>query len=259
MLKNFSKYSLLSFIPFLTLGAVAVLLFLTATIPPHYLFFTLIGWILIAGLGIEVGYHRMFSHGNFSTIPRWKENLILFLGALGGQGSSISWAAAHRQHHRHSDTVLDPHSPVAHSRWHSFFGWTNSITESNNTINFKYSADLIKKSNHVWFHKHQLTILWLVPIIIALYDWRLSLALVVLPSAISTFVNNAINVVCHSRFMGNYRNYETKDNSQNNLIIGPLSWGLAYHNNHHYASKDFLLSKKWWEFDPCKIFIPLLK
>lgn len=259
MLKSISKYSYFSFIPFTLLGVVTIALFSLQLIPAYYLLFTVVGWVLIAGLGVEVGMHRMFSHNHYPNISRWKENIILFLGCLGAQGSSISWAATHRQHHKYSDKEQDLHSPQIHSKWHAFFGWTHSITENNNSINFKYVANLLRKENHLWFHKHQLSILWGVPLLLCLYDWKLSLALVCLPAGISVFINNLINVVCHIKFIGNYRNYETNDCSQNNIFFGLFGWGLGYHNNHHKNPGSFLHKTKDWEIDPCAIFVPILK
>lgn len=79
MLKNISKYSWFSFLPFSILGLLTIILFLLKIIPIYYLFFTLINWILVAGLGVAVGYHRIFSHNTHPNLPMWKENIILFL------------------------------------------------------------------------------------------------------------------------------------------------------------------------------------
>lgn len=258
MFKSISKYTYFSFIPFTLLGVITLLLLITKIIPVYYLWFTLIGWTLIAGLGVEVGFHRIFTHNSVKHLSVWLENIILFLGCLGGQGSSITWVAVHRQHHKFSDKDEDLHSPITHTKWHSFFGWTKNITENNNPIKFKYVVDLLKKPNHVWFHKHQLSLLWIVPMLVALYDWKLSLALICLPIAITIIVGNSVNVICHGNFIGNYRNHNTPDKSYNNIGVALISWGLGYHNNHHYEQRLFFQKTKKWEIDPCIIFKPLL-
>ena len=261
MFKSISKYTYFSFIPIVIIGMLTAVLIAIGHVPTYYLWYTLLGWSLIAGLGIEVGYHRLFSHGHHVGISRTKENIILFFGALGGQGSSISWAAVHRQHHRHTDTNLDPHTPTK-GIWYAFFDWTRQITENNNSINFKKVPDLLRKSNHQWFHRNHLCVLWLSILLLALYDWKLSLALIVLPSALTTLVNNLINVVCHTKFYGNYRNHHTDDNSCNSPIFAYISWGLGWHNNHHSNPSRITFcndqTEKWWEFDPAKIFIFML-
>ena len=262
MFKNISKYSWFSFLPFITLGSITVGLYVTVVIPVYYLIFTLIGWALIAGLGVAVGYHRIFSHNTHPDLPIWKQNIILFLGTLSGEGSSISWVAIHRgYHHKYSDTGKDLHSPT-HGKFYSVFTWTTKITEAN-PVNMRYAANLLRKSNHMWFHNHQFKILWGVPLLVALFDWKLSLAMLCLPTAITLLQDNLTNLFGHYKALIGYRNFETSDMSQNNFILGYLGWGQGWHNNHHYDPKSFdfgtNVSGKWWEFDPCRLFLIFLK
>jgi len=259
MLNHIPKYVCFSFVPFVMASLVTVVLYCIGVIPTYYLIYTLIGWILIPGLGLAVGYHRMFSHQNYQNIPLWKENIILFLGTLSGQGSSITYSALHRgYHHPYSDTEKDIHSPI-HGKYNSFIGWATKLTESNPVIKLKFAGRLLSKSNHVWFHKHHLKIMYIVPLTVALFDWKLSLALLCLPAGIAMLQDNTVNVFCHIKTFMGYRNFETKDNSENNFILGYLGWGQGWHNNHHHDPKMFSFRVTWYEFDPCVIFIPLLK
>lgn len=262
MFKNISKYSWFSFVPFLAGAFMTIWLIVTGAIPTIFLLFTLVGWVLISGLGIAVGYHRIFSHNTHPNLPRWKENVILFLGSLGGQGSSITWVAIHRgYHHRWSDRERDLHSP-RHGLYHAFFGWTTDITEANPGFNLKYAGNLLRRTNHLWFHRHQLKILWIVPLILAILDWRVSLTLIVLPVGLSLLQDNLVNIFGHLQGGIGYRNFETADNSHNNIILGYMGWGQGWHNNHHWnpASYDFgnRISGRAWEWDPCRIFLPFL-
>jgi stearoyl-CoA desaturase (delta-9 desaturase) len=263
MFKNISKYTWFSFIPFMCLGAITIALIIMNIIPVQYLFATLLGWTLISGLGIAVGYHRIFSHKTHPNLPLWKENFILFLGSLGGQGSSITWTAIHRgYHHRFADTDRDIHSPK-HGIYHAFFGWANQITENNPGISLKYASDLLRKPNHIWFHQNHFKILWLAPIVVSLFDWKLSLCLLCLPTALSLLQDNTINIVGHLPLGIGYRNFDTHDNSHNNVVMGYLGWGQGWHNNHHHSPGSFdfgsSVSGRWWEWDPCRIWLPLLK
>ena len=38
-------------------------------------------------------------------------------------GTPVQWAGNHRYHHRHTDTELDPHSPVHQGFWYAHVGW----------------------------------------------------------------------------------------------------------------------------------------
>jgi stearoyl-CoA desaturase (delta-9 desaturase) len=75
--------------------------------------------------------------------------------------------------------------------------------------------------------------------------------------------DNLVNVLGHKKAFFGYRNFDTNDNSQNNIPLAYLTWGQGWHNNHHKspASYDFgkAVSGKWWEFDMCRLFLPFLK
>ena len=55
----------------------------------------------------------------------------------------------------------------------------------------------------------------------------------------------------------NYRNFETKDDSHNDLIGGYI-FG-EWHNNHHRFPSRYNERVKWWEFDLAAQFIKLIK
>jgi stearoyl-CoA desaturase (delta-9 desaturase) len=266
MFKNISKYVWFDFLPTMVFAIVAIYLLIMGVIPIYYLGFTLISWILFAGLGVAVGYHRVFSHNTHPNLPLWKENVMLFFGAMSGQGSSVTWTAIHiGNHHPHSDTDRDLHTPNK-SVFHAFIGWSLKLTEVNgpNLVNLKYAVRQLRKPNHIWFHKNYRIIYWSTPIVLALlFGWKIALMASLLPSALALLQDNTVNVLGHRKGFIGYRNYETKDNSQNNLILGYLAWGQGWHNNHHYDPKSFdfgtRISGKWYEFDPCKIFLPFLK
>lgn len=259
---NISKSFWLQFVPAMLFGLTSIILLLLGIIPVYYLFVTFIMWILVCGLGIAVGYHRVFSHKTHQ-LPVWKENIIMFLAVFAGQGGSIFWAAMHRgYHHPHSDTKKDLHSPLAYDKKTAFVGWYLKITEANNPINIKYAVDLLRKPNHVWFHKNHLKILWITPLAVAFVDWKLALTAFWLVTMIGSLQDNLVNVYGHVKGLVGYRNFETRDNSQNNPILGYFAWGQGWHNNHHYAPASFDfgsgVSGKWWEYDPCRIFKILL-
>jgi stearoyl-CoA desaturase (delta-9 desaturase) len=64
----------------------------------------------LTGLGITVGYHRLFTHRSFKT-TRWLRVLLAVFGSMAVEGPVIEWVSTHRKHHRFSDQAGDPHSP----------------------------------------------------------------------------------------------------------------------------------------------------
>lgn len=244
-------------LPAMVLGVISILSFMIGYTPIEYLWLSFVMWILISGLGIAVGYHRVFSHKTH-LLPAWKENIILFFAVFAAQGSSIFWTAVHRgTHHRFADTDKDIHSPNTKSFWESFLFWHYRLNKE--SLNLRFAVDLLKKPNHVWFHEYYIPLLWAIPILVAFYSIPLSLAMFGLPMFIGNLQDNFINVIGHKKYVIGYRNFNTNDNSHNNPVFGFLTWGQAWHNNHHYDPKKFDFGVKWWEYDPCRLFLWFLK
>src|SRR5690606_33167109 len=91
----------------------------------------LVGMYVLTGLGVTIGYHRLFTHKSFETGPVMTF-IIGALGSMSAEGPIITWVATHRKHHQHSDDEEDPHSPHAHGSglwgmirglWHAHMGW----------------------------------------------------------------------------------------------------------------------------------------
>ena len=65
---------------------------------------------VLTGLGITVGFHRLFTHRSFKT-GRAVRAVLAVLGSAAIEGPVISWVADHRKHHAFADIPGDPHSP----------------------------------------------------------------------------------------------------------------------------------------------------
>src|SRR3954452_19077231 len=64
----------------------------------------------LTGLGVTVGFHRLFTHRSFKAKPAVRA-VLAALGSAAIEGPVISWVADHRKHHAFSDKLGDPHSP----------------------------------------------------------------------------------------------------------------------------------------------------
>lgn len=201
---------------------------------------TLLGFFLLGCLGSVVTFHRLLSHRSWNS-PRWFEILGTVLGNLSIIGSSISWVALHRQHHRYADREGDPHTPkegFLKAQWGAIF----------EVPNLRYVPDLLKKPLHLFLHKHYFLIITFTVIILAAIDPILAASLYLAPVALVYTIGGAVNSFNHSDILG-YKNYETKDNSKNIWLLGLLMWGEGWHNNHHADPSQSCLRRKWWEFD----------
>ena len=112
---------LVTLIPFLFLFVAGWQMWNWALRPSDLIIFGVL--YVLTGLGVTVGFHRLFTHRSFKTGPVTRG----VLGALGSaaiEGPMISWVADHRKHHACSDREGDPHSP---HHGHEG-GWRGAIT-----------------------------------------------------------------------------------------------------------------------------------
>ena len=104
----------------------------------------------LTGLGITVGYHRLFTHRSFKA-GRGVRALLAVLGSMAVEGPVIDWVATHRKHHRFSDQPGDPHSPhldpapgwrgTLRGLGHAHIGWVFRGKDRANPA--RYAKDLL--------------------------------------------------------------------------------------------------------------------
>jgi stearoyl-CoA desaturase (delta-9 desaturase) len=196
-------------------------------------------YFLLATVGGTVTYHRLLSHKSFKA-PKWFEYLGSILGAIGGNGSGIAWAAIHREHHRFTDTEKDPHSPL----YKSFF--RVQFLSMCELPSIKYVPDLIRSKFHMWIHTNYWILNAVYAGLVMLVDPFAVVYAYLVPTLLVWHAGSAINTINH---VIGYRTTETKEFSTNNIFTGYLVSGEGWHNNHHSAPADPQFGKKWWEFD----------
>jgi stearoyl-CoA desaturase (delta-9 desaturase) len=199
------------------------------------------------GLGVTVGFHRLLTHRSFKTKP-WMRGLLAVLGTMAVEGPVISWVADHRKHHAYSDRFGDPHSPhVDHGGgWrgtlrglaHAHVGWLFDHTQRG--ARERFAPDLLADPVVAFVDKTFL--LWsLLGLAIpfglgTLIGGSVGAGLdgLLWGGAVRIFalhhVTYSINSLCH--FFGR-RRFATEDHSHNLGWLAPLSFGEAWHNNHH--------------------------
>jgi stearoyl-CoA desaturase (delta-9 desaturase) len=240
---------------FLT-GAITVIPILALGLVAWQLWHRLLGWsdlivfaimYAVTGLGVTVGFHRLFTHRSFKTGKAVRATLAI-LGSAAIEGPVISWVADHRKHHAFSDQPGDPHSPhVDHGvGWrgalrglaHAHVGWLFIHTQRGNRK--RYAPDLLR--DPVVSFVDRTFVLWAIGGMVAAFGlgwliggtltsgltgllWGGAVRLLVLHHA--TF---SINSLCH--FFGR-RRFATDDESRNLAWLSLVTFGEAWHNNHH--------------------------
>src|SRR5690606_23396808 len=105
-------------------------------------------------------YHRYFSHRTFNA-PRVVQFVFAVIGASCVQRGPLWWAAHHRNHHRHTDTPLDPHSPRQHGFLWSHVGWF--LTREGFRTDWARIPDLARFPELRWLDRYDT----LVPVLLA--------------------------------------------------------------------------------------------
>ncbi|HUF46382.1 MAG TPA: acyl-CoA desaturase [Vicinamibacterales bacterium] len=235
-------YDLSTMLPFLVLHA-SVLLVLVVPFEPSLILW-LVGSYYLRMFGVTAGYHRYFSHRAFKLNRFWQFSLA-FLAQTSGQKGALWWAAHHRDHHLHSDTRADLHSPVHEGFWWSHLGWI--LSDEYDSYNPSRIADFRK-----YWELRLLERFHLVPPVIygvAIYliggwpafVWGFLVATVVLYHG--TFL---INSLAH---IWGTRRFATPDESRNSFVLALVTLGEGWHNNHHHYMSSVRQGIRWWEVD----------
>lgn len=109
-----------------------------------------------------------------------------------------------------------------------------------------------------FLHRNYNRIYWVSILGALILDFRVGFTLLVLPSVISIHQENLIDLFCHLRSCG-YRNFDTKDNSVNVLLLGLFAFGQGWHNNHHQHPRRYDFGgERWFEIDVCRWIVRLI-
>jgi stearoyl-CoA desaturase (delta-9 desaturase) len=221
----------------------------------------LVGMYLATGLGITVGFHRLFAHRAFETYGS-VQFVLAALGSMAVQAPLLRWVAVHRLHHRHSDREDDPHSPhqegsglagLLRGVWHAHIGW---VFQPEVPCLAHYVKDLAQ--NRVVRRAQALMPVWiaaglLIPAVLGgllAGSWAGALFGLVWGGLVRIFlvhhVTWSVNSICH---LWGRRPYGTGDQSRNNLLFGILALGEGWHNNHHAFPSSARHGLRWWQLD----------
>ncbi|MCA1832312.1 MAG: acyl-CoA desaturase [Actinomycetota bacterium] len=215
------------------------------------------------GIGVTVGYHRLFTHRSFTAVPGLRV-LFAVAGSMSVEGSLIAWVATHRRHHAFADEFGDPHSPhlaraaglrgVLLGLWHAHMGWLFDSEKSNQQ---EWAPDLlaepvIKKIDERFLHLTIMT--FVLPALIGFvlrHSFGGMMSAFLWGSLVRVFllhhVTWSINSVCH--FYGKEA-FKARDESRNVWPMSAISFGESWHNNHHAFPWSARLGLRAWQVDP---------
>jgi stearoyl-CoA desaturase (delta-9 desaturase) len=209
---------------------------------------------LVRMFGITAGYHRYFSHRTYRTSRPFQFALAL-LGCSALQKGPLWWAAHHRDHHRHSDTPRDPHSPLQNTLWWAHLGWV--IDAGSREVDLRAVPDLARFRELRWLDDHHRVPGLALAAACYLVGGPAGLVWGFFVSTVLCYhATFAINSLGHR--VGS-RRYRTGDGSRNNLALALVTLGEGWHNNHHQCPGSANQGFFWWEVDVTFSVINLLE
>jgi fatty-acid desaturase len=224
------------------------------------------GLYLFGTIGINIGFHRLLTHRGFAC-PLWLEKGLTLVGACCWQGTPMNWVAIHRMHHQYSDKPEDPHSPLASFFW-SHMGWFMIYDPAvwNIETYSRYTRDLIGSRFYKWLERPRVWRLlhltqWAVFLTAGFVvgwlttgNWldgvQMGLSWLVWGVFVRTVavwhITWSVNSFTH---VWGYTNFDTGDGSRNNWLVGLVSNGEGWHNNHHAEPRCASHGRRWFELD----------
>ena len=233
------------------------------------------GFYVFGTLGINLCYHRLLTHKGFVRSQVAGTHLCRTRSLLSARYPA-RWVAVHRLHHQHSDDQDDPHSPLVNFFW-GHCGWLFVTNQELQRLSMyeRYSRDVLRDRFYLNMERHGMWLWinlshWLVFFLAGFgLGWAIygtasdgvqfgsSLLVwgVFVRTVLVWHITWSVNSVTH---LWGYRNYETDEQSRNNIMVGLLSNGEGWHNNHHADPRSAAHGHMWWEFDVTYLTIKAL-
>jgi len=206
-----------------------------------------VGFYVITGLGVTIGFHRLLTHRSFIAAPALRVVLAV-AGSMSFEGPVIGWVAIHRRHHAFTDRPGDPHSPYRYGTSlagqlrglaHAHAGW---LLRDDPTSPERYAPDMTAD-------RSMRVISAAFPALCALSlalpfgagwliggSWRTALLGLLWAGLVRVTVLQhvtwSVNSLCH--MFGN-RPFATRryDRATNLWPLALVSFGESWHNMHH--------------------------
>ena len=216
---------------------------------PVLLYWTLLFWFFLGPIGLGIGFHRLFSHRQYSTY-RPIELLLAFLGTIAAYGPLLFWVGSHQCHHKYTDTDKDPTSP-SRGFWHCTMTW-NLKKECENELFLKSypSISVMRDTTLMWITRNFFVINYVFLFLLLVINYKIAIVGYVLATSIERFrIGFFVNYLMHKNVIGSYKVSDKVDNSVNLVWLYPVTAGFSLHNEHHTNPAKLSEKTKWFEID----------
>ena len=196
-------------------------------LPWLQLLYTYILFYFLLEFTMSLFIHRWATH-NLWNPPVWFQNIMSVVSLTAMIGTPISYSAWHRNHHKHSDTDRDPHSPKYKTWYYIIFRTHEQPTK------ISLATDRLRNDWQLFLTKYETMLVYMLNAILFLVlptAWFLTWATAV---AMTTFwVMLVTGIMCHT------------DKVRDVPYMYPFAFSESFHKQHHIEPQ---LTHCW--FDP---------
>jgi stearoyl-CoA desaturase (delta-9 desaturase) len=218
----------------------------------------------VTGLGITVGYHRLFAHRSFQA-PQIVRVITALAGTATFEQSVLTWASEHRYHHKYVDQDGFPYDPysIKQGFFHAHVGW---LIWKRQPVLPRTNVKDLEKDPFLRFQDRYIVPLMVLmglvmPTLVGM-AWAALTGLTLFHGALAGFIFGGIarvvfvhhgtffiNSLCH--YLGR-RPYDGESTARDSAIVAFFTYGEGYHNYHHAFEMDYRNGIRAWHFDPGK-------
>ena len=200
--------------------------------------------------GHSVGLHRGIIHRTYQTFP-FVRGLLAYLFVHTGIGGPVSWLRLHYVRDHYQNAASCPR----------YFGYSQSLARDyfwNLHLRFvprdptKYGVPA-EDEDDPWLvfleRTWPLHVLALFALVTALFGFTTALTVVSLRVSVSVLGHWFVGYLAHSVGYVRYELDGSPEIGRNLCVLGALSFGEGFHNNHHANPGSARMGEAWYELD----------
>jgi stearoyl-CoA desaturase (delta-9 desaturase) len=207
--------------------------------------------VLTLCAGHSVGIHRGLVHRAFRA-PAWLEYTLVYVGVLVGLGGPIGLVQMHntrdfqQNQPRCHDYFAHRRSPWVDCFWnlHCRFEFRRRFDPS---VSPEIARDPVLNFLERTWRWQQLP--WAV-LFLAVGGWPWLVWGTCVRITVGTCGHWFVGYVAHRRGYRAFHNRGAAVQGWNSLLLGTISMGEGWHNNHHTFPRSARIGIRWWELDP---------
>jgi len=206
--------------------------------------------VLTLCAGHSVGIHRQLIHRAFRA-PRLLEYALVYLGVLVGLGGPIGLVRIHNTRDFHQNQSAC-HDYFAHRQavWRDYFWNLHCRFEFDRPFDARLDPRIVRDPVYRFLERtwrwQQLP--WALLLLVA-GGWPWLIWGTFVRAAVSTTGHWFVGYVAHRRGYQVYANRGAAVQGWNCMLLGAISMGEGWHNNHHTFPGSARIGIRWWEID----------